>query len=100
MLQNRDHLVKEKDVPWDRVTLFHMDEYVGISDKHPASFRLWIRTRIEQQVHPKEAHYIHRDVADVDTEVERYAKLLLNDEIDVAFGGIGENSTSPLTIRQ
>jgi glucosamine-6-phosphate deaminase len=57
-----DHLVKDKDVPWDRVTLFHMDEYVGISDKHAASFRLWIRTRIEQQVHPKEADYVHGDV--------------------------------------
>jgi glucosamine-6-phosphate deaminase len=86
-----DQLVEEKDVPWNRVTLFHMDEYVGISDQHPASFRLWIRTRIEQAVHPNEAHYINGDVADVDTEAERYAKLLLSDEIDVAFVGIGEN---------
>jgi glucosamine-6-phosphate deaminase len=86
-----DRLVKEKDVPWDRVTLFHMDEYVGISDKHPASFRLWIRTRIEQQVHPKEAHYIDGDAVNVEAEAERYAKLLLDDDIDLAFVGIGEN---------
>jgi glucosamine-6-phosphate deaminase len=86
-----DLLVMEKDVPWDRVTLFHMDEYVGISDKHPASFRLWIRTRLEQQVHPKEAHYIVGDVPDVNAEAQRYAKLLLSDEIDLAFVGIGEN---------
>lgn len=86
-----DRLVSEKDVPWDRVTLFHMDEYVGIGDTHLASFRLWIRTRIEQQVHPKETHYICGDISDVNTEAERYANLLLSDEIDLAFVGIGEN---------
>jgi glucosamine-6-phosphate deaminase len=86
-----DALVLRKDVPWDQVTLFHMDEYVGISDTHPASFRLWIRTRIEERVHPKEAHYIQGDAPDADAEAERYTQLLLSDEIDVAFVGIGEN---------
>jgi|tagenome__1003787_1003787.scaffolds.fasta_scaffold20980810_3 glucosamine-6-phosphate deaminase len=86
-----DRLVIEKGVPWDRVTLFHMDEYVGIGDTHPASFRLWIRTRIEQRVHPKAAHYIEGDASNVDAEAERYANLLLSDEIDLAFVGIGEN---------
>ncbi len=86
-----DALVLQKDVPWDQVTLFHMDEYVGISDTHPASFRLWIRTRIEERVHPKEAHYIQGDAPDADAEAERYTRLLLSDEIDVAFVGIGEN---------
>lgn len=86
-----DCLVLEKDVPWNRVTLFHMDEYVGIDAAHPASFRLWIRTRFEQRVHPKEAHYIQGDAPDVNAEADRYAKLLLSDEIDLAFVGIGEN---------
>jgi glucosamine-6-phosphate deaminase len=86
-----DYLVLEKGVPWDRVTLFHMDEYVGISATHSASFRLWIRTRIEERVRPKEAHYIQGDAPDVDAEAERYASLLLTNEIDVAFVGIGEN---------
>lgn len=86
-----DALVLRKDVPWDQVTLFHMDEYVGISDTHPASFRLWIRTRIEERVHPKEAHYIQGDAPDADAEADRYTRLLISDEIDVAFVGIGEN---------
>ena len=86
-----DRLVIERDVPWDRVTLFHMDEYVGLGASHPASFRLWIRTRIEGHVHPKEAHYIEGDAPDVDAEAGRYERLLLSDEIDLAFVGIGEN---------
>jgi glucosamine-6-phosphate deaminase len=84
-------LVDVKGVPWDRVTLFHMDEYVGMAEDHQASFSLWIRTRIEQQVHPKETHYIHGDVSDIDSEAERYTSLLLSDDIDLAFVGIGEN---------
>src|SRR4051812_1099453 len=86
-----DALMLEKDVPWNQVTLFHMDEYVGISDTHPASFRLWIRSRIQERVHPKETHYIQGDAPDPDAEAERYSHLLLSDEIDLAFVGIGEN---------
>ena len=36
------------DVPWGDVVVFHMDEYVGIGDDHPASFPRWIRRRIER----------------------------------------------------
>lgn len=86
-----DRLVLEKNVPWDRVTLFHMDEYIGLGAAHPESFRLWIRTRIEERVHPREACYIEGDAPDVDAEARRYESLLLSDEIDLAFVGIGEN---------
>jgi glucosamine-6-phosphate deaminase len=86
-----DRLVLENDIPWDRVTLFHMDEYVAVSATHPASFRLWIRTRLEERVHPRAAHYIEGDARDTQGEAQRYAALLLEDDIDVAFVGIGEN---------
>ncbi|HEX6545436.1 MAG TPA: glucosamine-6-phosphate deaminase [Bryobacteraceae bacterium] len=86
-----DRLVLDNKVPWNRVTLFHMDEYVGISAAHPASFRLWIRTRIAGRVHPKETYYIEGDASDVNAEARRYENLLLSDEIDLAFVGIGEN---------
>jgi len=32
-------------IPWDRVTLFHLDEYVGLEPTHPASFRRFLRER-------------------------------------------------------
>jgi glucosamine-6-phosphate deaminase len=86
-----DTLIAQEDVPWNRVTLFHMDEYAGISATHPASFRLWIRTRIEQRVRLAAAHYINGDAPDPDAEAERYTKLLLGAPIDLAFVGIGEN---------
>ena len=46
-LQFMAALRQEKGIDWSKVTLFHLDEYVGLSDKHPASFRLFIRTKLK-----------------------------------------------------
>lgn len=83
-------LVKQP-VDWKAVELFHMDEYSGISANHPSSFRYWIRTRLEERIHPGKMFYLEGDAADLDAEIERYSKLLLEAPIDVAFVGFGEN---------
>lgn len=78
-------------IDWNAVELFHMDEYAGISADHPSSFRFWIRNRIERKVHPGVSHYIAGDAADLDAEMNRYADLLKERPIEVAFVGFGEN---------
>jgi glucosamine-6-phosphate deaminase len=83
-------LVKQQ-IDWNSVELFHMDEYVGIKPDHPASFQYWIRTRIEEKVHPWRAHYLRGDTPDLDAEMRSYAQLLNAEPIDVAFVGFGEN---------
>ena len=35
-----------EDVPWEKITIFHLDEYAGLSDTHPASFRRYLRERL------------------------------------------------------
>jgi glucosamine-6-phosphate deaminase len=84
-------LTKQPGIDWSRVDAFHMDEYVGISRDHPASFRKWIRTRVEEAVHPGTMEYIEGDALDLDAEMARYARLLSAGPIDLAFVGIGEN---------
>jgi glucosamine-6-phosphate deaminase len=83
-------LTKEP-LDWNLVELFHMDEYVGISADHPASFRRWIRERIEHVVHPRAAYYLEGDAPDLELETTRYSELLQAAPIDVAFVGFGEN---------
>ncbi|HZQ51219.1 MAG TPA: glucosamine-6-phosphate deaminase [Bryobacteraceae bacterium] len=83
-------LVKQP-VDWKAVEFFHMDEYSGISANHPSSFRYWIRTRLEEKIHPGKMFYLEGDAADLNAEIERYSKLLLEAPIDVAFVGFGEN---------
>lgn len=83
-------LVQHK-LDWKNVEIFHMDEYAGMKADHPASFRLWIRTRVEEKVHPGKANYLAGDAADLNAEMERYSKLLNAAPIDLAFVGFGEN---------
>jgi glucosamine-6-phosphate deaminase len=84
-------LVRQEDLDWKAVEVFHMDEYIGISPDHPSSFRYWLRTRLVEQVHPGQMHYLTGDAEDIEAEVQRYADLLIAGPIDLAFVGFGEN---------
>ncbi len=84
-------LVTMPDVPWNKVEAFHLDEYVGLPATHPASFRLWIRTRFEEKVRPRVVHYLEGDSPRLEAELERYSSLLAEAPLDLAFIGIGEN---------
>jgi glucosamine-6-phosphate deaminase len=78
-------------VDWPRVTLFHMDEYLGIDANHSASFRRYLRERVESRVKPGTFHYLEGDALLPLKECERYAKLLAAQPIDLCCLGIGEN---------
>lgn len=81
-------LVKS-DIDWSKVTVFHLDEYVGINESHPASFRKYLKERFEDQL-PKalEAIYYLDPATDCISEV---GSKISEKPIDVAFVGIGEN---------
>jgi glucosamine-6-phosphate deaminase len=79
------------DVDWSKVTFFHLDEYLGIDANHPASFRRYLRERVENQVNPFAFHYIEGDALQPLAECDRYTKLLLAQPIDLCCLGIGEN---------
>src|SRR5215831_9756264 len=66
-------LVQLDGVEWSRVEMFHMDEYVGLSAQHPASFRLWIKKRLEDKVPLAAANYICGDALDIPAEIARYS---------------------------
>lgn len=84
-------LVAARDIDWSRVVVFHMDEYLGLSDDHPACFRRWLREHFVQHVAVKQVHYLNGDTEHPLTECERYAARLSEAPIDVCFLGFGEN---------
>ncbi len=90
-IQFIEALVSRPEIDWQRVEIFHMDEYVGLSASHPSSFRFWIKTRLVDEVHPAAAHYLAADAPDLDAEIRRYSELLLAGPLHVAFVGFGEN---------
>ncbi len=78
-------------VDWSRITLFHLDEYLGITADHPASFRRYMRERVETRVSPRQFHYIQGDALQPLAECDRYTKLLQAQPIDLCCLGVGEN---------
>lgn len=82
-------LVKE-ELNWSVVTAFHLDEYIGINEQHPASFRKYLKERFADLVLPKVFNYVNGDI-DPNQECQRLDKLIQSFPIDVAFVGIGEN---------
>ena len=85
-------LVQEPDIDWSVVTGFHLDEYVGISITHPASFRkyLWERFVSKLSLPLRQFHYLNAE-GDPGEECSRVGELIAQECVDVAFIGIGEN---------
>ena len=82
--------VKE-GIDWPKVVVFHMDEYLGMSDQHPASFPKYIREKLTDYVHPRTFYAMRGDAPDVQAEMARYRDLLAQYPADVCVLGIGEN---------
>jgi len=79
------------NIDWTRVVFFHLDEYVGLPETHPASFRRYLRERIVERVRPRAFHFINGDSKDAGRECRRVGELISQQQIDAAFVGIGEN---------
>lgn len=86
-----DHLTKITSLEWGETTMFHLDEYIGLSEDHPASFRRYLQERLISKVHPGKVFLIAGDAPDPEEECERLNDIISQYEIDVAFVGIGEN---------
>ena len=85
-------LVAEADIAWNKVTAFHLDEYVGLPIDHPASFRLYLWKRFVSQLPlPLAQFYYLNAEGDCQAECDRVGTVLQQHPVDVAFVGIGEN---------
>lgn len=82
-------LIKQ-DIDWKKVTAFHLDEYIGISEMHPASFRKYLKERFVDKISLNKFHYVNGET-DPQTECIRLGEIISKHPIDVAFVGIGEN---------
>lgn len=80
------------NIDWSCVTVFHLDEYVGIGTDHPASFRNYLQERFIAKIGPlKEFVPVNGDAVDLDAELTKLNDRLRDEKIAVCFAGIGEN---------
>ena len=84
-------IARKNELDWSRIVLFHLDEYLGISREHPASFRYYLHHKVEKRVQPGTFNYIQGDALQPLAECDRYKQLLQQQEIDLCMLGIGDS---------
>ena len=85
-------LIAAGGVDWSKVTMFHLDEYIGLGSDHPAGFGKYLRERFVEKVGSlKAANFVDGDAAEPQQECERIGGIIAEHPIDVALIGIGEN---------
>ena len=84
-------LATDREIPWNRVNAFHMDEYIGLPADAPQGFGNFLREHIFGLADFKSVSYIDMSATDADAECARYSELLKKYPTDIVVMGIGEN---------
>jgi len=84
-------ILTHEDIDWSKVTMFHLDEYLGLPITHPASFRKYLKERFLDQVKELKAYHLIDGEKDPAEETKRLNDLITKSPVDVAMVGIGEN---------
>jgi glucosamine-6-phosphate deaminase len=79
------------DVDWKKVAMFHLDEYVGLPESHPASFRRYLKERFVNLVHPGRVYFVNGE-GDITANIMALAAEISKEPPDLALVGVGENS--------
>ena len=86
-----ERLVREPDLDWASVEMFHLDEYIGLPSEHPASFRRYLLERLIRPAGISRYHLLD-DQGDPARVCREIGARLAQQPVDVAFVGIGENA--------
>ena len=86
-----ENLTNDLSIDWTKTTMFHLDEYIGLPAEHPASFCRYLKERFIDKVNPGMIHLIMGDTSEPEKECERLNRIIVAEEVDAAFVGIGEN---------
>lgn len=78
------------DIPWNKIEMFHLDEYVALPESHPASFRKYLKERFVSRVPLKAAYFVDGE-GDVAGNIAALSRELTKQPVDVGVIGIGEN---------
>lgn len=86
-----NQLIVEKNIDWSKVTMFHLDEYIGLPETHPASFRRYLKERFLAKMPPLRAVHLINGETNPEGECIWLGDLITQYPIDMALVGIGEN---------
>lgn len=79
-------------IDWSKVELFHLDEYIGLPETHPASFRKYLRERVLAKTALWRKTWLVDGNVDSAGELERLSQAIREAPIDIGLIGIGQNA--------
>ena len=83
--------LKSADIDWTRINAYHMDEYIGLPDEHPAGFRNFLKAALFDDLPFKSVNLLNGNAPVIEEEIARYEALLREHPVDVCMLGVGEN---------
>ena len=89
--QTLEQLIKEENIDWGKVTMFHLDEFIDLPLAHAASFRKYLKERFLDKVSALRAVHLINGEGDIQEEIANLNRIISQHPIDVALVGIGEN---------
>ena len=87
-------LAEKRKIDFSKCFFFMLDEYVGLPDNHPSSFKTYIRHHLVRPLAIKESQIAFPPVSgsDMKTNASSYERLLLESGgIDLQLLGVGTN---------
>lgn len=81
----------DTDIDWSKVEMFHLDEYIGLPESHPASFRKYLKERFLSQVKIGKAWLVDGE-DDPEKVIEALTAEIRREPVDLGLIGIGENA--------
>jgi len=84
------HFVKS-DIEWGKVDMFHLDEYVGLPESHPASFRKYLKERFLSHARVRSATLVDGE-GDLEETLKKLNEAVASAPVDLALIGIGQNA--------
>jgi glucosamine-6-phosphate deaminase len=85
-----EFLTATPGIDWERVEMFHLDEYIGIPSTHPASFRKYLTERFIRKTGIRRYHLLDGEQEPAEV-IRLVGHQLQAATVDIAFVGIGEN---------
>ena len=79
-----------EEVDWEKVEVFHLDEYIGLPVSHIASFRKYLYERFINHIRIKKFHSVDVE-GDIDQKIKTLTLEIRKKPVDIGLIGIGVN---------
>ena len=79
-----------ENVEWDKIEVFHLDEYIGLPATHVASFRKYLNERFINRIKIKKFHSVDVE-GDINNKIKSLTDEIRKKPVDLGLIGIGVN---------